>query len=170
MRAAIWPYRISHEPTFSLSVSLIHHLRWSPFPQGKAIPHFTVTMRKEYLPKTQNLKPLSQQLRKIATSEENHLWYDFLRSHPVQFRRQYVIGHYIVDFYCAKANLVIELDGIQHTFEENEANDLERTAFLENLGLTVLRFYNGDVNYVFDTVCRTIDGILREKLGYDPYP
>jgi len=127
-------------------------------------------MRKKYLPKNQRLTPFAQNLRKKATPEENHLWYDFLRSHPVQFRRQYVIDRYIVDFYCAKANLVIELDGFQHGFEKNEAYDSERTAFLESLGLNVLRFYNGEVNYEFEAVCRTIDGILRERLGYDPYP
>ena len=56
----------------------------------------------------------SQELRKHATKEENTLWYQYLRRYPVQFRRQCVLGPYIVDFYCAKAKLVIELDGSQH--------------------------------------------------------
>ena len=48
------------------------------------------------------------------TKEERHLWYDFLRTLPVNFYRQKVLGSYIVDFYCASAKLVIELDGSQH--------------------------------------------------------
>lgn len=116
------------------------------------------------------LLPNARRLRKDMTKEEKHLWYDFLSPHPVRFKRQQIIDHYIVDFYCAKVNLVIELDGIQHTLEKNEAYDAERTAFMESLGLTVLRFYNSEVNYDFETVCRTIDGIIKERLGYDPYP
>ena len=59
-------------------------------------------------------KKYSQQLRSNATWEENTLWYQYLRQHPVQFRRQCVVGPYILDFYCAKALLAIELDGSQH--------------------------------------------------------
>ncbi len=58
--------------------------------------------------------PFAKELRKNMTKEERHLWYDFLRSYPVKFTRQKVLGKYIADFYCAKANLVIELDGSQH--------------------------------------------------------
>ena len=57
------------------------------------------------------LKSFSQRLRSNATKEENTLWYQYLRSYPLQFRRQCVLGQYIVDFYCAKALLVVELDG-----------------------------------------------------------
>jgi very-short-patch-repair endonuclease len=53
-------------------------------------------------------------LRKNMTKEERHIWYDFLRDYPVRFLRQKVIDNYIVDFYCAKARLVIEIDGSQH--------------------------------------------------------
>ena len=56
------------------------------------------------------LVPLAKQLRKEMTKEERHLWYDFLRSYPVRFSRQKVLGKYIADFYCAEAKLVIELD------------------------------------------------------------
>ena len=103
------------------------------------------------------------------TKEEKHLWYDFLSTYPVRFRRQQIIGHYIVDFYCASAKLVIELDGSQHGLEEGEARDIERTAFLEEYGLTVLRFWNDEIHQEFEAVCRTIDGILQKRLGYDPY-
>ena len=56
----------------------------------------------------------SKILRKNMTKEERHLWYDFLRDYPVRFLRQKVIDNYIVDFYCSKARLIIELDGSQH--------------------------------------------------------
>ena len=73
------------------------------------------------------------------TKEERHLWYDFLKELPVNFNRQKVIGNYIVDFYCAKAKIVIELDGSQHYFDEGREKDLKRDRFLSSLGLTVLR-------------------------------
>ena len=50
-------------------------------------------------------------LRKNMTKEEKHLWYDFLRTYPIRFLRQKILGKYIADFYCAEAKLVIELDG-----------------------------------------------------------
>ena len=115
------------------------------------------------------LRSNAQKLRREMTREERHLWYDFLRPHPVAFKRQQILGHYIVDFYCAKAKLVIELDGFQHGFPENEEKDAERTAFLAGYDLTVLRFSNWEINMSFDTVCRTIDSVLKDKLGYDPY-
>ena len=58
--------------------------------------------------------PFAKELRKNMTKEERHLWYDFLKTYPVRFLRQKVLGRYIADFYCAKANVVIELDGSQH--------------------------------------------------------
>ncbi len=65
------------------------------------------------------------------TREENTLWYQFLKTYPIQFRRQYVVGNYIVDFYCHKAKLVIELDESQHFDPAAVEYDKERTAFLE---------------------------------------
>ena len=87
----------------------------------------------------------SQRLRKEMTKEERHLWYDFLRSYPVQFKRQFPIDNYIVDFYCHQAKLVVELDGSQHYEPEKLEYDRRRTAFLEEKGLYVLRFSNLDV-------------------------
>ena len=75
--------------------------------------------------------PLAKELRKNMTKEERHLWYDFLKNYPVRFLRQKIIGNYIVDFYCSKANLVIELDGSQHYEESGIVSDLKRTEFLE---------------------------------------
>lgn len=65
----------------------------------------------------------SQTLRRNMTKEERHLWYDFIKKLPVTFHRQKVINNYIVDFYCASAKIVIELDGSQHYFDEGIHKD-----------------------------------------------
>ena len=106
----------------------------------------------------------SQKLRREMTKEERHLWYDFLRSYPVQFKRQFPIGNYIVDFYCHKANLVVELDGSQHCEPEKLEYDRRRTAILEEKGLYVLRISNLDVMREFRGVCETIDVTVRDRL------
>ena len=98
------------------------------------------------------------------TKEERHLWYDFLRGHSVRFIRQKIIGDYIVDFYCAKANLVIELDGSQHYDETEMAKDNERTKYLESLGLKVIRIPNNEINNNFYGVCEFIDSEVSKSL------
>ena len=90
------------------------------------------------------------------TKEERHLWYDFLKDQPVTFHRQKVIGNYIVDFYCATAKIVIELDGSQHYEDKGKKADIRRDLYLNNLGLTVLRYSNYDINRNFDGVCADI--------------
>ena len=70
--------------------------------------------------------------------------------------RQKVIGNYIVDFYIASKQIVIELDGSQHYQDEGKAADQLRDTELEALGLTVLRYSNADVNQRFDSVCEDI--------------
>ena len=111
------------------------------------------------------LVPLAKQLRKEMTREERHLWYDFLRKYPVRFSRQKVLGKYIADFYCAKAKLIIELDGGQHYEEAHMERDKERTAFLETYGLRVLRIPNNEVNDNFEGVCRYIDAAVGQSLS-----
>lgn len=103
----------------------------------------------------------ARNLRNEATKEENHLWYDFLRTHELSFRRQYVIGNYIVDFYCPSLKLVIELDGSQHFEEEAAAYDRERTAFLEKQGCCVIRYTNDDIHRNFDGVCEHINQVVQ---------
>lgn len=112
--------------------------------------------------KTNNSKltGFSQHLRKDMTKEERHLWYDFLKNLPITVNRQKIIGNYIVDFYCAKAKLVIEIDGYQHYLEEGEQKDIERDAFLHNLGLIVLRYSNRDIHTNFRGVCEDIYNYL----------
>ena len=104
-----------------------------------------------------SLVNVGRMLRKNMTKEERHLWYDFLRGYSVRFIRQKIIGNYIVDFYCAKANLVIELDGSQHYQEVNMNKDIERAKFLESQGLKVIRISNNEINNNFRGVCEYID-------------
>ena len=111
------------------------------------------------------LVPLAKQLRKEMTKEERHLWYDFLRSYPVRFSRQKVLGKYIADFYSAEAKLVIELDGSQHYEPVNTQNDEERTEFLKGYGLNVLRIPNNEIIRNFRGVCEYIDAAVKQSLS-----
>ena len=111
------------------------------------------------------LVPLAQHLRKEMTKEERHLWYDYLRDHAVRFSRQKVLGKYIVDFYSAKAKIVIELDGSQHYTDAEIQKDTERTAFLENYGLKINRIPNNAIHENFRGVCEYIDAVVRQSLS-----
>ncbi len=110
----------------------------------------------------------AQQLRKSLTKEEARLWNQFLSRYPLRFRRQYVIGNYIVDFYCHKAKLVVELDGSQHLSPDEMEYDKSRTAYLESQGLQVLRFSNLDILRQFQNVCTAIDMAAKERTAQKP--
>lgn len=98
------------------------------------------------------------------TKEEKHLWYDYLKNYKVRFSRQKILGKYVADFYCAKANLVIELDGSQH-YQEKELNyDKARTEYLSKFNIKVVRIPNNEVNKNFDGVCRYIDMTVQQNL------
>ena len=101
--------------------------------------------------------PLAKDLRKNMTPWERKLWYDFLRSYPVRFQRQKAIGNYIADFYCAKARLIVELDGGGHYTTEQSEKDALRSRELESLNLHVLRICNLDIDQNFAAVCEHID-------------
>jgi very-short-patch-repair endonuclease len=90
------------------------------------------------------------------TKEERHLWYDFLKDLPVNFNRQKVIGKFIVDFYCASANLVSDLDGAQHFEKEGLEADKIRDNYLNSIGLTLKRYSNNEINSDFEQVCDDI--------------
>ena len=108
---------------------------------------------------------IAKNLRKSMTKEERHLWYDYLRTYPVKFLRQKILGRYIVDFYSAKAKLIIELDGSQHYEETNVKKDAERTAYLQQYGLKVIRIPNNQVNQNFKGVCEFIDNEVKQSLS-----
>ena len=99
------------------------------------------------------------------TKEERHLWYDFLKTYPVRFLRQKVLGKYIADFYSADAKLVIELDGSQHYEKEEQEKDQRRTEFLEEYGLTVIRIPNNEIYRNFSGVCEYIDAVVKQSLS-----
>ena len=107
----------------------------------------------------------AKDLRKNMTKEERRLWYDYLRGHPARFQRQKILGKYIVDFYSARAKLVIELDGSQHYEDAGARYDAERTRYLEQYGLTVIRIPNNAVNENLAGVCEYIDRIIEEHAG-----
>jgi very-short-patch-repair endonuclease len=94
-----------------------------------------------------NLKDYSRTLRKNMTDAERLLWSRIRRKQlkDYQFYRQKIIGNYIVDFYCPKTRLIIELDGGQHYEEEGMKRDKDRDAYLKNVGLKVLRISDRDV-------------------------
>ena len=114
-----------------------------------------------------NLVSTAKMLRKNMTKEEKHLWYDFLRSYPLRFVRQKIVGIYITDFYCAKAKLVLELDGSQHYEDIGIEKDAERTKFLEQYGFKVLRIPNNAIKQNFRGVCEYIDLCVKQSLYKD---
>ena len=112
--------------------------------------------------------PLAKILRKNMTPWERKLWYEFLKNYPIRFQRQKAIGNYIVDFFCAKAKIVIELDGGGHYTTEQIKNDKLRTKELENMNLRVLRICNLDIDQNFYGVCEYIDLNVKKSLPQSP--
>ncbi len=105
----------------------------------------------------------ARKLRKEMTPWERKLWYCFLKTYPVRFQRQKTIENYIVDFYCAKAGLILELDGGGHYNPEAEEKDRIRTEKLEQNGLKVIRFCNLDIDKNFYGVCTVIDEEVKRR-------
>jgi len=110
-----------------------------------------------------NLSENARRLRKNMTPEEKQLWYQFLKDLPVTIHRQRVIGPYIVDFYCASAKLIIELDGSQHYEEDQIKKDAVRDKYFNDRGYNVKRYYNRDIHYNFYAVCEDIKDIIFGK-------
>ena len=110
--------------------------------------------------------------RKEQTPWERKLWYCFLNRYPVRFQRQKCIDEFIVDFYCFRAKLVIELDGGGHYNEESQRKDAFRTRVLESYGLKVIRFCNIDIDKNFYGVCTAIDCEVKQRINevYSPLP
>ena len=113
-------------------------------------------------------KPLvttAKVLRKNMTKEERHLWYDFLRAYTPRFLRQKILGKYIVDFYCPQAKMVVELDGSQHYTPMGIEKDTQRTAYLAQYDITVIRIPNNEITDNFRGVCEFIDLQVRQSLS-----
>ena len=107
----------------------------------------------------------AQKLRRNMTKEERRLWYGYLREYHYQFRRQVTFGNYILDFYCSAAKLAVELDGSQHYEMAGQKYDASRTAYLNGLGIYVLRFSNTNVMRNLPGVCQRIDMAVFERLN-----
>src|SRR5688572_5902112 len=104
----------------------------------------------------EKMKARTRTLRKEFTLAEQHLWY-WLRDRRLnnyKFRRQYVIGPYIVDFVCLKKHVIIEIDGGQHM--ENISYDENRTIYLNGRGFRVLRYWNNEVLSEMESVLKDI--------------
>ena len=114
--------------------------------------------------KNDALLGFAKKLRQNMTPQEKKLWYDFLSKYPIKVYRQRIIDNYIADFYCAKAKLVILLDGSLHYTADGKEYDIVRTDVLQKYGLTVLRFKNNDVDNKFNGVCSVIDRTIKERL------
>ncbi len=125
------------------------------------------------LPYNENLKELSKQLRDNMTDAERHLWVTLRmrRLKGYQFYRQKPIGDYILDFFCPKARLVIEVDGGQHSSDETVEYDRIRDEYITSLGLRVLRFTNTEVLKNAKGVVERIEGEImgkRSKIPLNP--
>jgi len=123
-------------------------------------------------PYRHRLKEPARRLRNNPTDAEQLLWRRLRRKQirGVQFYRQKPLLDFIVDFYCAKAKLIIELDGGQHHEPEHRRKDAARDQALEKLGLRVLRFENLQVLKETESVLMVVDGVVGERLGIPPCP
>jgi very-short-patch-repair endonuclease len=115
------------------------------------------------LPFNKKLKPLARTLRSNMTDAEQLIWSKIRRKQigNLQFYRQKNIGNYIVDFYCPKAKLILEIDGGQHYESNGVRKDQTRERYLQGLGLTVMRFSNIDILKNIDGVSEKIEDYLK---------
>jgi very-short-patch-repair endonuclease len=118
------------------------------------------------LPFNSKLKPFARNLRTNMTDAEQLIWSKIRRKQicDVQFYRQKNIGHYIVDFYCPKGKLIVELDGGQHYENKGMKKDQERDRYLQELGFTVMRFSDIDVLKNINGVMKRIHEHLKSSL------
>ena len=107
----------------------------------------------------------AKKLRGNMTKEERRLWHEFLKGLPITVHRQKVIKKYIADFYCAAADIVIELDGSQHYETDGIASDAERDAFFAEKGIKVLRYSNSEINTKFESVCESILQEIKKRIS-----
>jgi imidazole glycerol-phosphate synthase subunit HisF len=106
----------------------------------------------------------ARELREQATHAEEILW-GYLRTKPLgfKFRRQHPFTIYILDFYCHKLKLVIEVDGSIHSLAEVKSNDDQRQLSLENAGMTILRFSNHEVENSLEEVIKKLEEDIKTK-------
>ena len=120
----------------------------------------------------QHLKNKARHLRKNMTGSERVLWARLRgkQLYGMQVYRQKPIGDYIVDFFIPKAKLVIEVDGSQHTVSENVVKDQRRDAYMNSVGLQILRINSNAVLKETDAVIEVIARVVRERLNLFAVP
>lgn len=111
----------------------------------------------------QLLAQRAENMRNQMTYPERRLGFSFLREYPTPFVAQKVIGSYIIDFYCRKARLSIELDGDSHYTESQKEYDRVRTTFLEMLEIKELRFTNNEAMENLEGVCEAIHAEVLKR-------
>ncbi|WP_030008022.1 endonuclease domain-containing protein [Picosynechococcus sp. NKBG042902] len=117
----------------------------------------TLVNAKYHLPYNPDLIARAKQLRQNMTPAEKKLWFGFLKNFKYRIYRQRPIDYFIVDFYCPKLNLVIEVDGDSHYTPQGQKYDQERTEKLKGYGLKVIRFSNQAVLNNFTGVCEALN-------------
>jgi HrpA-like RNA helicase len=122
----------------------------------------------KYLPLPEQLKQRTRDLRKNATDAETLMWQLLRRNQLLEmgFRRQHPLGNYVLDFYCHEAKLVVELDGGQHNEAGQLGHDEKRGVFLQQQGLTVLRFWNNEAMENTEGVLQTIYEWLERNVDF----
>ncbi|MFA6446851.1 MAG: endonuclease domain-containing protein [Patescibacteria group bacterium] len=116
-----------------------------------------------FLPYNPELVERAKEMRKSPTLAERKLWHKLQDLSP-RFLRQRPIDNFIVDFYCPKLKLAIEVDGGHHFNQEGKGHDLERTAILESYGLEVVRFTNDEILNNFDETIHRIIKLINRPL------
>jgi len=135
---------------------------------NERIKQYNLISNGTHPPYADGLKDKARELRKSQTPAEKKLWYEYLSRLDLRFKRQHPIDNYIVDFYCTKLGLVIEIDGSSHNEDPQHDKDKKRTAILEKYGLTVIRFSNDQVLKEFKGVCQVVDSYINKDKP--PYP
>lgn len=129
-------------------------------------------MRRKIIPYNPKLKTLARQLRNASTKSEIRLW-QYLKGKQMMgydFHRQKPLLEYIADFYCYELELVIELDGYTHQFEEVVEKDVIKEKAFQEIGLTVLRFVDVEVLQDINNVLRTIENYILDREEHTPSP
>lgn len=106
----------------------------------------------------------ARNLRRNMTPQEGKLWHLFLKNYNIKFYKQRLVGSYIIDFYCPKARLAIELDGSQHRIGDNIDYDLVRTQYLDSIDIKVIRYSNIDIDKNLEGVVIDIKQIVEQRI------
>ena len=122
---------------------------------------------KEHIVKNPKMLETARDLRRNMTPQERKLWYGFLKDYPVKIYKQRIIESFVVDFYCASARLVIEIDGQVHQINDRSVHDAARDERLQAYGLEVFRISNEQIESHFQAVCSQIAAVIQNRIQSD---